>query len=378
MVSAEKREKFLKDNNSFMRNRSFGALCCGTDVIAFGSLLRDVALLAKRPPVVVVQFTDVTGLCRALEALLGPERDQLKFFIVDTPTFAYEPILQRLNDMTEVALEDSLLHPKDALDEHQPPERLERVLGEFRDILRDEKEVNLSEYAASNSPIRVRGAQFQSLVNGLESSLGQIQGPPGTGKSFIGALIMLLILKLTGHRVLVLSYTNHALDQFLEDLLNIGVKTDDMVRIGLKSSARTEPLDLQAYVKQPAFWSGYGVRTSIADHKERASEASDWLEHLLDRLKRPVTNDNILAMLELSPDDSSYWTAFQVPDQGNGFAVSVKNNKTARPGDLYELWRKGKRLHNLGSLGACVDAASYPVWDIPLPSRRLLHDKWSG
>ncbi|CDM26234.1 unnamed protein product [Penicillium roqueforti FM164] len=39
-------------------------------------------------------------------------------------------------------------------------------------------------------------------------------------------------------------YTNHALDQFLEDLLDIGIDPSAIVRLGSKSTRRTEPLGL--------------------------------------------------------------------------------------------------------------------------------------
>lgn len=39
-------------------------------------------------------------------------------------------------------------------------------------------------------------------------------------------------------------YTNHALDQFLEDLLDIGIDSSAIVRLGSKSSPRTSGLSL--------------------------------------------------------------------------------------------------------------------------------------
>lgn len=37
-------------------------------------------------------------------------------------------------------------------------------------------------------------------------------------------------------------YTNHALDQFLEDLLDIGINQTSIIRLGSKSTLRTRPL----------------------------------------------------------------------------------------------------------------------------------------
>ena len=66
----------------------------------------------------------------------------------------------------------------------------------------------------------------------------------GTGKSFIGALIAKAFYEHTNETILVLSYTNHALDQFLEDLLDNGIPSESVVRLGSKSTLRTAPLSL--------------------------------------------------------------------------------------------------------------------------------------
>jgi len=41
----------------------------------------------------------------------------------------------------------------------------------------------------------------------------------GTGKSFIGALVAKVLHDRTNEKILVVCFTNHALDQFLEDLV---------------------------------------------------------------------------------------------------------------------------------------------------------------
>ncbi|KAL3857880.1 hypothetical protein ACJMK2_012509 [Sinanodonta woodiana] len=85
-----------------------------------------------------------------------------------------------------------------------------------------------------------------------ENSL--IQGPPGTGKTTIGIRIAELLLHnkhaWRGHKqvpMLLVSYTNHALDQFLQLLLNTPVManclTEDVVRVG----SRSEIEDLEKF-----------------------------------------------------------------------------------------------------------------------------------
>lgn len=90
------------------------------------------------------------------------------------------------------------------------------------------------------------------LQAALTSELSLIQGPPGTGKSYVGVeLIKILLantcptlaasekerlekLRLPLPRVigpiLIVCLTNHALDQFLEELHNAGLR--EIVRVG--------------------------------------------------------------------------------------------------------------------------------------------------
>ncbi|KAL9094875.1 MAG: hypothetical protein Q9165_002824 [Trypethelium subeluteriae] len=76
--------------------------------------------------------------------------------------------------------------------------------------------------------------QATALVEALTRSLALIQGPPGTGKSYTGVSIIRVLIENReaanlGPTVCV-CYTNHALDQLLEELVMSGIQ--DIVRIG--------------------------------------------------------------------------------------------------------------------------------------------------
>ncbi|KAL2174062.1 uncharacterized protein P884DRAFT_280455 [Thermothelomyces heterothallicus CBS 202.75] len=81
--------------------------------------------------------------------------------------------------------------------------------------------------------------QSASLIAALTREYALIQGPPGTGKSYVGVQLVRVLLD---HKheanlgpILVICYTNHALDQFLKHLLDVGV--DKIIRIGGQSRA---------------------------------------------------------------------------------------------------------------------------------------------
>ncbi|EYE96762.1 P-loop containing nucleoside triphosphate hydrolase protein [Aspergillus ruber CBS 135680] len=104
-------------------------------------------------------------------------------------------------------------------------------------------------------------AQAVAVVNSLQRCIGLIQGPPGTGKSYTGvALIKVLIQALLASKrgpanrrkagedlgpIICVCYTNHALDQLLEDLLEKRITTQ-IVRIGSRSkSEKLEQFNLR-------------------------------------------------------------------------------------------------------------------------------------
>ncbi|RDA86075.1 hypothetical protein CP532_1289 [Ophiocordyceps camponoti-leonardi (nom. inval.)] len=94
--------------------------------------------------------------------------------------------------------------------------------------------------------------QSAALLNTLSREVSLIQGPPGTGKSYTGEKIIKVLLENKSRAnlgpVLCVCYTNHALDQLLEHLLDGGI--DKIIRIGSRSkSERLEGLNLTAVAR---------------------------------------------------------------------------------------------------------------------------------
>jgi len=78
--------------------------------------------------------------------------------------------------------------------------------------------------------------QYKAFKAALTNEFALIQGPPGTGKTFIGLMIIEtmirnLYLESNGltNPIIVVCYTNHALDQFMEGIIKF---TSNVVRIG--------------------------------------------------------------------------------------------------------------------------------------------------
>ncbi|KAL5343605.1 hypothetical protein BJX70DRAFT_407270 [Aspergillus crustosus] len=85
-------------------------------------------------------------------------------------------------------------------------------------------------------------SQARALVSSLQRCISLIQGPPGTGKSYTGIALIKVLLANKGETggnigpILCVAYTNHALDQLLESLLNHDITTN-IVRIGSQSKS---------------------------------------------------------------------------------------------------------------------------------------------
>mmetsp|Transcript_105373 Transcript_105373/g.250872 ORF Transcript_105373/g.250872 Transcript_105373/m.250872 type:complete len:1551 (-) Transcript_105373:107-4759(-) len=81
-------------------------------------------------------------------------------------------------------------------------------------------------------------SQLDAVQHALTHQMSLIQGPPGTGKTFVGLKIVQAILdntKTLRHSpILVVCYTNHALDQFLEGIFKF---CESIVRIGSRSKS---------------------------------------------------------------------------------------------------------------------------------------------
>ncbi|KAM6113051.1 LOW QUALITY PROTEIN: NFX1-type zinc finger-containing protein 1-like [Pterocles gutturalis] len=95
----------------------------------------------------------------------------------------------------------------------------------------------------SMETLRLDESQMEALSLALTKELAIIQGPPGTGKTYVGLKIAQALLtnkdvwQSTAQKspILVVCYTNHALDQFLEAIYTF--QKQGMVRVGGRSSS---------------------------------------------------------------------------------------------------------------------------------------------
>ncbi|XP_053354042.1 NFX1-type zinc finger-containing protein 1 [Clarias gariepinus] len=100
-------------------------------------------------------------------------------------------------------------------------------------------------------------SQLQALKLALTKELAIIQGPPGTGKTHVGLKIAKALLKnrlvwSANSPMLVVCYTNHALDQFLEGIHSF--LEEGIVRVGGRSNSVTlKRFSLRELTRSPNF-----------------------------------------------------------------------------------------------------------------------------
>lgn len=194
---------------------------------------------------------------------------------------------------------------------------------------------------------------------------------PGTGKSFIGGLIAKILHDHTSETILVLTYTNHALDQFLVDMQDVGIPTSSIVRLGQKVDSSTRGLRIS---EQP---NNYKMSAQtyrmIQDQQAKEDSYHDALIAKMTRFTGSKINDQaLLDYLEFSVD-SEYFDAFVVPDSEDGMKVVQKNNKAI---DKYYLVKRWQANNDAGLFQATA-MQSYPhIWMAGSQARAELLARW--
>ena len=172
-LSPSERTKFLRENRSFLKHQSFGCIMHGTEIVAFANVDRNEEVLIKQPPVVMLQILGNEAFRKALLALKLSEN--LEFVLVDTPIFAYEPVLKCLQEKANLPLAEELLAQSHKMERHQSSLIPDIVVEK----LKERSGGNIQHVLQTAKPIKLDPSQMDSLIAGLSQSLSLIQGPPG-------------------------------------------------------------------------------------------------------------------------------------------------------------------------------------------------------
>ncbi|KAI6041099.1 hypothetical protein EDC04DRAFT_2893494 [Pisolithus marmoratus] len=135
-----------------------------------------------------------------------------------------------------------------------------------RDVLRDQS--------------RLDPSQVDAIIDVLTRELALIQGPPGTGKSYTGVELLRVLVENKIKPILMIAFTNHALDHMLTSVLDAGITTN-IVRLGSRSSdERISQYSIE--IRERA--AGHSrLGKNVSHHHRELKEIQEQIKGLMDR-----------------------------------------------------------------------------------------------
>ncbi|KAJ3834013.1 P-loop containing nucleoside triphosphate hydrolase protein [Lentinula raphanica] len=367
-LSYSERLQFFKDNTKILKHGSLCVFVVEGRPVAFPTIRRNEDLLARQPPRIVLELD---GQSAVIELLLRTKvTTDVQLVPISTALFAFEPILNALKRMKTLPLTKEILfwNPDQVLEGPTHPSSLSRLIA----IISRNPKTDVGQMLDLGKQIILDPAQAKSLLSGLKQNLSIIQGPPGTGKSFIGALLAKFLYTHTDSKILVVCYTNHALDQFLNDLLSVNIPEVDMVRLGGgKTSERTRSMLLRNQPCTHRF--SNGDNSIITQLKSDGEQRGQSLQSAFGSfINSSVGNADLLVHLEFEEPD--FFEAFTVPISEDGMAIVGKKGRAVNEFYLIDRWRNGQDpgvFTNTQSL-----QNSKRIWSLADADRRSLVHKW--
>ncbi|XP_062594415.1 NFX1-type zinc finger-containing protein 1-like [Saccostrea cucullata] len=288
--------------------------------------------------IVEVQFTEETEA----SALSSTQT----YVMAETTAYfeAYKYILQGLQEVgDEMPLQSCIVHCKPNA---KPPKYLIKggtVLPyDFSPLLKTQrrpKVYNCPVLSTNRWPsardIGMDDSQHKALQMAITREIAIIQGPPGTGKTYVGLKIVHLLLhnkemwteNVKMDPILVVCYTNHALDQFL---VGISKHSDKLVRIGGRCKTQDlEEFTLQSYRKKAREDKSISrtIHEKKSDCLKNMWNCRDQIERVSQKLK--CAKQGILHLNELSRfmDDDHVQCFQNNAFENEMFMTSIPSNR---------------------------------------------------
>ncbi|KAG8922700.1 hypothetical protein FRC01_013709, partial [Tulasnella sp. 417] len=227
----------------------------------------DTMLLVEAP----VMFESIRPFLDALQAreptsvplaryLAHPESGSLKDTAMAPPTYATRPGFKLDVGCLWKPKRELQLHPSD-----------EGSVSAVREELKADSGLDPS--------------QADAIVDALMSEVSLIQGPPGTGKSFTGIELLRILTTNNIGPILLIAYTNHALDHILRKVLEDEI-TRKVVRLGYQKA--TDPFVAEACLLDTLVGNEESTRTDrnaawrhFSTMKEVQEEMSKLMEEII-------------------------------------------------------------------------------------------------
>jgi hypothetical protein len=193
----------------------------------------------------------------------------------------------------------------------------------------------------------------------------------------VGALLAKALHDFTDQTILVVCYTNHALDQFLDDLLKIGIPDDHMVRLGGRAKPQLAHLNLFSPGQKTSKPRTQADWTMIDELKTRLNFLCSRLDNsVAEFMANRIRYEDILTHIEF--EDESYFEAFRVPKSDDGMATVGHKGREIDPTYLIALWERGRDAGIFKHAAHLRTEESSRIWTTPLAARKNLMAKWTS
>ena len=294
--------------------------------------------------------------------VLGVENRACEYQMVESPAYyeAYRHVLKGLKEVDETTMPFKKYLVECSYDV-DPPEYLRReqsqepVCYDLRSALDVPDETNASRIPVlqprawpSVEILPLNSSQFEALQTAVTTEFSVIQGPPGTGKTYVGARIVRCLLENRAawdpdklSPMLMVCYTNHALDQFLEKVLEFLPK-EQIIRVGGRcKSPQLEKCNLKLFTDEHRM---HERRREIREMiQSKVSELTGSKNSLSKAETELLEFDNLEDLLNSEHIEQLY----------NAVFPPNAENECRTPGNTFKLWLCNNR--RLDSLNKAVE-----------------------
>jgi len=201
--------------------------------------------LLKKDQIVVIELCSEANSRSDSETLLALFFAGPSSVMVESPTYyrAYQPVLRALQntDTEQIAFKDELVNCQQGT----CPEYI-RADTEFNAnviyIQLQQSKLNAVCYSVDELSVGLTtldASQETAVKQCLRNRVAIIQGPPGTGKTFVGVKIVELLLSISTplrFPIMILTYKNHSLDEFLKEMIKL--VPNGVARVGGRSQEK--------------------------------------------------------------------------------------------------------------------------------------------
>lgn len=168
--------------------------------------------------------------------------------------------------------------------------------------------------------------------------------------------------------ILLVCFTNHALDQFLEDIMDMGIPAGDIVRLGGKATPKTEGLSMRAQDK-PRVLDYSALDAAKLDANSAAHSIANSFKDYHNTI---IKTEDIMIHIEFQ--DPDYFDAFQfTATADDGMLLVGKQGRTIDEYYLLDQWLNGL---DAGVLKDRYETSQHAVWLMEPSGRTAKFEEW--